>query len=170
MPNTTVPQWILQRRSIREYTSTPVSDEQVEALLQAAMAAPSANDVRPWAFVVVRDPERRRALGETHQWSVMCAQAPVVFVVLGSPDKSDHWVEDCSAATENLLLTAAALGLGSVWVAVYPRTPREDHLRRVLNIPANLRVLCLVPVGEPEAPKAPRTRYEASKVHYEMFG
>ena len=165
-----VPPWVLQRRSIREYTPTPVTDEQIEAMLQAAMAAPSANDVRPWAFVVVRDPERRLALAQAHQWSAMCAEAPVVFAVLGNPDSSDHWVEDCSAATENLLLTVAALGLGGVWVGIYPRTQREDHVRQALDIPEPWRVLCLAPVGEPAAAKPPRTRYEASKVHHEVFG
>lgn len=164
------PPWILQRRSIREYTHAPVTDEQIDALLQAAMAAPSANDVRPWAFVVVRDLERRRALAQAHQWSAMCAQAPVVFAVLGNPERSDHWVEDCSAATENLLLTAAALGLGGVWVAIYPRPQREAYVRQALDIPEAWRVLCLAPVGEPAEAKSPRTRYEVGKVHYEAFG
>jgi nitroreductase len=165
-----VPQWILQRRSIREYTRAPVTDEQIDVLLQSAMAAPSANDVRPWAFVVVRDPARRQALAQTHQWSGMCAQAPVVFAVLGNPDRSDHWVEDCSAATENLLLTAAALGLGGVWVAIYPRPQREAYVRQALDIPEAWRVLCLAPVGKPAETKSPRTRYEASKVHFDLFG
>src|SRR5450759_2718728 len=92
--------WILKRRSIRVYADAPVTDEQVETLLRAAMAAPSANDVRPWAFVVVRDAERREALAKIHEWSHMCAKAPVVVVVLGNPEASTHWVEDCSAATE----------------------------------------------------------------------
>ncbi len=161
--------WILKRRSIRAYSDAPVTDAQVQALLQAAMAAPSANDIRPWAFVVVRDPTRRRALAETHRWSGMCANAPVVFVVVGDPAASDHWVEDCSAATENLLLAAASLGLGAVWVAIYPRAIQEAYIRRVLSIPDMLRVLCLVPVGHPAEAKPPRTRYEESKVHYEAF-
>jgi len=164
------PDWILKRRSIRNYTDAPVTDEQVRALLEAAMAAPSASDIRPWAFVVVRDPARRKALAETHQWSTMCADAPVVIAVVGDPGASDHWVEDCSAATENLLLAAAALDLGAVWVAVYPRPEREAHVRQVLNVPDRLRPLCLVPVGHPAATKSPRTRYEESKVHYETFG
>jgi nitroreductase len=134
------------------------------------MAAPSASDIRPWAFVVVRDLERRRSLAETHQWSTMCARAPVVIVVVGDPAASDHWVEDCSAATENLLLAVAGLDLGAVWVAVYPRPQREAHARRVLNIPDRLRVLCLVPIGHPAELKPSRTRYEQSKVHYETFG
>lgn len=163
------PGWALGRRSIRAYTAKPVVDEQIQALLQAAMAAPSANDVRPWAFVVVRDPARRHALAETHQWSRMCADAPAVIVVLGDPQASDHWIEDCSAATENLLLAAAWLGLGAVWVAVYPRSEREVHVRQALNVPARLRVLCLLPVGHPAEQKPPRTRYEANKVRYEAF-
>lgn len=163
------PAWILRRRSIRAYTAEPVSDDQVQALLQAAMAAPSANDVRPWAFVVVRDPERRRVLAETHPWSSMCADAPVVVAVVGDPQASVHWIEDCSAATENLLLTASDLGLGAVWVAVYPRAEREAHVRRALHIPDRLRVLCLLPIGHPAEQKPPRTRFEASKVHSETW-
>jgi predicted RNA-binding protein len=114
------PAWILKRRSIRAFTDAPVGDDAVEALLQAAMAAPSANDMRPWDFVVVRDPERRRRLADTHEWSRMCADAPVVIVVVGDPAASDHWMQDCSAATENLLLTATSLDLGAVWVGVSP--------------------------------------------------
>ena len=167
MDQTSVLNLIFKRRSIRAYTDAPVTDAQIDALLHAAMAAPSANDKRPWSFVVVRDAARRRALAATHQWSYMCASAPVVFVVLGDPGASDHWVEDCSAATENLLLAAAGLDLGAVWIGIYPRVPREEIVRQTLNIPERWRVLCLVPVGHPAETKSPRTRYEASKVYYE---
>lgn len=101
--------------------------------------------------------------------SYMCANAQVVIAVLGDPSASDYWVEDCSAAVENLLLAATALDLGSVWIAVYPREQREAHVRSTLNIPADLRVLCLVPIGHPGESKPPRTRYDESKVHDEMF-
>jgi len=161
--------WILKRRSIRAYTDLPVTDEQVEALLRAAMAAPSANDVRPWAFVVVRDAERRKALAKIHQWSYMCASAPLVIAVIGDPEASPHWVEDCSAATENLLLAVAGLDLGAVWVAIYPHADREARVRQLLDIPERFRVLCLVPAGQPAETKPPRTRYEESKVHDETF-
>jgi nitroreductase len=160
---------ILKRRSIRTYTDSPVTDDQIRILLEAAMAAPSANDIRPWAFVVVRKSEIRQALAETHQWSFMCARAPVVIAVIGDPVASDHWVEDCSAATENMLLAAAGLELGAVWVGIYPRAQRETHVTQVLNIPDPLRVLCLVPIGHPAKSKPPRTRYEAEKVHYDIF-
>ncbi|MBM3471335.1 MAG: nitroreductase family protein [Armatimonadetes bacterium] len=170
MESTAVPALILKRRSIRAYTGAPVAEDKVRALLQAAMAAPSANDVRPWAFIVVRDQARRRALAQTHRWAHMCASAPVVIAVVGDPTASDHWVEDCSAATENLLLAAAGLDLGAVWVAVYPREQREAYVRKELGIPDRLRVLCLVPVGHPAETKPPRTRYEEGKVHHESFG
>ena len=161
---------ILKRRSIREYIKEPVTDEQVDALLRAAMAAPSANDLRPWAFVVVCEAEQRKTLGKIHQWSDMCAKAAVVIVVLGDPETSQHWVEDCSAATENLLLAAAGLDLGAVWVAIYPHADCEASVRQLLEIPEQFRVLCLVPVGQPAETKLPRTRYEACKVHFGKFG
>ncbi len=161
---------ILKRRSIRIYTDEDVTPQNVETLLEAAQAAPSANDSRPWAFVVVRDAGRRAALAQTHPWSGMCASAPVVIAIVGDPLASRHWIEDCSAATENMLLAATALDLGTVWIAVYPEPARENHVRGVLAIPDNLRVLCLVPVGHPAEIKAPRHRTEADKVHFETFG
>ena len=167
MDEQTVLNFILKRRSIRAFTDAPLTDAQIDALLKAAMAAPSGNDRRPWAFVVVREAARRRALAETHEWSYMCASAPVVFAVLGDPGASDHWVSDCSAATENLLLAASGLDLGAVWVGIYPRVPRESSVRQVLNIPERWRVLCLIPVGHPAETESPRTRYEENKVYQE---
>jgi nitroreductase len=160
---------IKRRRSIREYTNEQISDEQVRALLEAAMAAPSASNRQPWEFVVVRREDLRRKLGEMKTWSFMCAAAPVVFVVLGNESRSAHWVEDTSAATENLLLAAAGLGLGSVWVAVYPNQEHEDYVRALLNVPEELRILCLVPVGHPAESKPPRTQYDESRVHYDRY-
>ena len=160
---------IKRRRSIRKYTSETVSDDDVRMLLEAAMAAPSANNAQPWGFVVVRDAERRQQLAEAHPWSKMCADAPAVFVVVGDPERSDHWVEDTSAATQNLLLGVTALDLGAVWVGIYPRTERETYVKRVLSIPDQRRVLCLVPVGHPAESRPPRTQYDESKVHYEGY-
>jgi nitroreductase len=105
--------WIKKRRSIRQYTDEPVSDADVKALLEAAMAAPSSSDRRPWEFIVVREKSLRQRLAQTHVWSHM------VFVVCGDARCSEAWIEDTSAATENLLLAATALGLGAVWVGVH---------------------------------------------------
>jgi nitroreductase len=160
---------IQKRRSIRQYTHEPLSDTDIKALLEAAMAAPSANNVQPWEFIVVRREDFRRQLAELHSWSFMCADAPVVFVVCGDEQRSDHWVEDTSAATQNLLLAAVGLGLGAVWVGVYPRSQREEYVRNILGIPGKLRVLCLVPVGHPAESKPSHTKYDESKVHYDGY-
>ena len=160
---------IKKRRSIRQYTGEPVSDTDIKALLEAAMAAPSANDLRPWEFVVVRRLDLRQRLADMKQWSYMCTDAPLVFVVCGDEQGSGHWVEDASAATENLLLAAVALDLGAVWVAVYPDQPREQYVKEALGIPAKLRILCLVPLGHPAESKPPYTKYDAAKVHYDRY-
>ena len=160
---------IKKRRSIRKYTGQAVTDEQIRQLLEAAMAAPSASNIQSWEFVVVRDPDLKRQLAQTHTWSHMAADAAAVFVVCGDERASHHWVADASAATQNLLLAATALGLGAVWVGIYPGADREARVRQALAIPEEIRVLCLVPVGHPAESKPPRTQYEDSKVHYERW-
>jgi nitroreductase len=160
---------IKKRRSIREYTDELIADADIKLLLEAAMAAPSANNIQPWEFIVVRREDLRRRLAETHRWSTMCADAPVVFVVCGDERRSDHWVEDTSAATQNLLLAAVGLDLGAVWVGVYPRPQREEHVKDALGIPGELRVLCLVPVGHPAESKPAHTKYDGSRVHYDGY-
>jgi nitroreductase len=99
----------------------------------------------------------------------MCADAPVVLVVCAHEERSSHWVEDASAATENLLLAAASLDLGAVWVAIYPTPQYEAHVRQVLNVPQAVRILCLVPVGHPAESKPARTQYDQRKVHDETY-
>jgi nitroreductase len=158
---------IKKRRSIRRYTDQVVTDEQIRQLLEAAMAAPSGSNIQPWEFVVVKDPDLKRQLAQTHTWSHMAADAAVVFVVCGNEHASHHWVEDTSVATENLLLAAAAMNLGAVWVAIHPTAAREVPVRQLLGIPEEIRILCLVPVGHPAESKPPRTQYRESKVHYE---
>jgi nitroreductase len=160
---------IKKRRSIRRYTDEPVSDEDVRTLLEAAMAAPSGDNSQPWEFVVVRQDALRQQLAQTHPWSRMCAGAPVVFVICVHERRSSHWVEDASAATQNLLLAAADRDLGAVWVGVYPDSRSERHVRQALNIPSGLRVLCLVPVGHPAESKPPRTQFDDRKVHYDAY-
>jgi nitroreductase len=160
---------IKRRRSIRQYTNQDVTEEEVRQLLEAAMAAPSGSARDPWHFIVVRDTATRQKLSQTHTFSDMCARAPVVIVVCGDEKVSDHWISDGAAATENLLLAVTALGLGAVWVGIYPRAEREAHVRQVLDIPPNVRILCLIPIGHPAEEKPPRTRYNPAKVHYDRF-
>lgn len=163
-------EFIKSRRSIREYTEESVSPEQIQSMLEAAMAAPSGRDLRGWDFVVVTDPKTREALSKSHQFSGMIARAPVAFVICGRPKDSHHWIADCSAATENLLLQAHSMGLGGVWVGVYPLVEREDLVKRVLGLPEEVRVLCMAPVGHPAEERPSRTRFEQVHVHYERWG
>ena len=161
---------IKSRRSIRAFTEESVTPVEIEKLLEAAMAAPSAHNLRPWQFVVVTDAELRQQLGQTNRYTRMAAQAPVVFVVCGNSEESGFWIEDTSAATENLLLEAVSLGLGAVWCGIHHDPASEKHVRQTLGIPEHIRVLSLVPVGRPGEQKPARTQYDADRVYYERYG
>jgi nitroreductase len=164
---------MLARRSIRRYTDEDVSVDDEERLIDAGFAAPSANNSRPWHFVVVRDRATRAKLAEVHRWSRMLARSPLVIGILGSV-AADWWIEDCSAATENILLAATELGLGSVWVGVRDPGPEpgpeESTCLEVLGAPPGYRALCLVGLGHPAEAKAPRTQRQPGKLSYERFG
>jgi nitroreductase len=160
---------IKRRRSIRSYTPEPVTETEVRQLLAAAMAAPSANNRQPWHFVVVRDESIRAELARTHRWSGMIAQAALAIAVCGERERSDHWVEDTSAATENLLLAATALALGAVWIGIHPDTRREAHVQKVLGIPGEVGVLCLIALGRPAEHRPPRDNYDPARVHLDRW-
>jgi nitroreductase len=161
-------QTIFSRRSIRSYTAQPVEGEQVTTLLKAAMAAPSASNLKPWHFVVVTKRETLDSLAEVHPFGKMLFQAPLAIAVCGdSAISAQYWVQDCSAATENLLLAATALGLGSVWLGVYPKEERVKVVRDILGIPESVIPLNLISIGYPDEFKEPRTQYDATRVHTE---
>jgi len=165
-------QAIRDRASVRSYSSRPVPEELVRAVVQAGICAPSANDSRPWQIVVVREEAMRRRLADTHQWARFAAQAPVILVVCGDRQRSDtFWIEDTSAATQNMLLAAHALGLGSCWIAI--RGDDEDNERKVrdtLGIPEHMGVLAILPLGYPERPPSARPeRNPAPHLHQERW-
>ena len=157
---------IYTRRSIREYTEDPVTDEQVEAILKAAMAAPSARNLRPWHFIVVRKRKLLDKLAKVHKYAEMLEKAPLGVVVCGDQKVSEqHWVEDTCAATQNLLLAATALGLGGVWISLYPKNKHQKYVRELLDIPEHVGVLCLVALGRPAQKKEARIQYDHERVH-----
>jgi nitroreductase len=158
------------RRSIREYTDEPVTDEQVETMLKAAMAAPSFQSLCPWHFVDVRKRKLLDKLAETHKYAHMLAKAPLAVVVCGDSEASErHWVEDTCAATQNLLLAVTTLGLGGVWISVYPNKKRMKCVSQVLDIPDDMEVLCLVAVGHPAEEEHATTQYDPKRVHYDKW-
>ena len=174
---------IASRKSVRSYTDQPVSDEQVETMLRAAMSAPTGMNVQPWRFVVVRDQAVKDKLAGG--FNKMIAQAPVVFVVCGEttlmrkpqgqPDaeavevENGNWTQDCSAATENLLLAAEALGLGAVWTAAYPYEARVNPIREALGLPENVTPLCVVPCGYPAGDDQPKDKWKPENIHYDKW-
>jgi len=145
--------FIFQRRSIRNYSDQTVEREKIELLLKAAMAAPSAVNSQPWEFVVVTENETMDRLRERLLFGRY--NAPVAIAVCGSPKVANnpagkkYWIQDCSAAIENILIAAVALVLGTVWIGVHPIEPTERSVRQVLNIPEDVTPLGIIYVGYP---------------------
>jgi nitroreductase len=161
---------ILSRRSIRKYTDQPVAKELVNELIQAAMAAPSANNQQPWHFVIIKDRQTLDQIPKFHPYSTMLKQAQLAIAVCGdSVIQPAFWIQDCSAACENILLAAHSKGLGAVWLAVYPRQDRIDGLRQLLNLPETIIPLSLVSLGYPASNKPLENRYDTAKIHYERW-
>jgi nitroreductase len=169
MTNTLI-ETIFARRSIREYNPKPVSEAKIQTLLEAAMAAPSASDRKPWQFVVVTKRAILDALAEAHPHGKMLFDAPLAICVCGDLTEMERfWVQDCSAATENILLAVTALGLGAVWLGVYPRDDRIDAVRRMLALPEHIVPLNLISIGHPAEQKEARTQFDEGRVHRDTW-
>lgn len=166
---------IMTRTSIRQFKAQPVEQDKVDILLKAAMAAPTALNLQPWHFIVINDKETIALLSGKQPTS-----APLMIAVCGDTDKTmlpdgstklpDFWVEDVSAATENLLLAAHALGLGAVWTGVYPAMDRTAEVANVLNCPQNIVPLAVVRVGYPDESPEPKNKYKEENISYNKFG
>jgi nitroreductase len=134
------------------------------------MAAPSAKNRQPWHFVLVRDRETLKKLSEAHPYGKMLAEAAAAIAVCGDMNVApDYWIQDCSAATENILIAVTALGLGAVWLGCHPRPERVAAIRKILGIPEHFGVLSLLSIGHPAEEKEPRTQYDESRVHRETW-
>lgn len=166
---------IMTRTSIRAYTSDTIADATMETLLRAAMAAPSACDFRPWRFVVVDDRALLNTMADTLHTMQMLREAPTAVVVCGDLTKTldgdgrDYWIQDASAATENLLLAAHAEGLGAVWCGVTPQRRRVEFLSRLLQLPDSIAPLCVVALGYPAESPAPKDKWDATNVHHNAW-
>jgi len=163
---------ILSRRSIRQYTTQPVGEEVINELLAAAMSAPSASNQQPWHFVTITDHKILNEIPRYHPYSSMLKNAPLAIVVCGDLrlERSEgFWVQDCSAATQNILLAAQAKGLGAVWLGTYPREERVKGIQKLLGLPEHVIPLSIISIGYP-AEKKPRTnRYDPSRVHHNQW-
>jgi len=176
---------IMSRTSIRSFTGDPVSKEQLETILKAGMAAPTAMNGQPWRFVVVTDKDKIAEVFASGFRGEMFTKAGAVIVVcgqttqmrkpFGQPDAPEEeqpnmfWYEDCSAAAENVLLAAHALGLGAVWTAGYPAEERIAPIAAALGIPENVKPLCIIPVGVPAENPEPKDKWKPENIHWEQW-
>ncbi|MHA1684846.1 MAG: nitroreductase family protein [Candidatus Heimdallarchaeaceae archaeon] len=158
---------IFTRRSIRKYKPQPVPKETLEYILRAAMAAPSARNLQPWHFVIIDDRKILNKIPDIQPYTKMLYEAPLAIVVCGDTKISEaYWVQDCSAATQNILLAAKNKGLGSVWCGIYPREKRVKALKELLKLPEHIVPLNVVAIGYPNETKPPVDRYDKAKIHY----
>ncbi len=164
---------LCKRRSTRSFTCDPVSDELIQKLLIAAMAAPTAANSQPWEFIVVNDPEALSIIREEMVFARY--KAPLAIVVCGNmklafkgPGK-EMWVQDCSAATENMLIAATGLGLGSVWIGVYPLDSNVNVVRKILDMPNEVVPLNIIYFGYSEEVKEARSRYNEKRVYFNTY-
>ena len=162
------------RRSIRRYTDQPVPEALIEKILRAAMAAPSACNQQPWEFVVIDDPEIIRQIPGFNPAAAPLRTAPLAIVVCGNlsrelPLAKGFWVQDCSAAIQNLLLAAHASGLGAVWLGGYPLQHLIDRMRQLVGLPQEVIPLAVIALGYPAEHKEPEDRFDPSRVHRNVW-
>lgn len=163
---------IMSRVSIRHFTNENVSEKDIETLLRAAMAAPSAGNKQPWTFVVVSDKELLTKMGDEVMSWAPAKRAPVAIVVCGNLNNTfpgegtNYWIEDTSAATENILLAAHALNLGAVWLGCYPLSERTGFIGQLLGLPSNIIPMGIVAIGHPESLTPAKDKFKTENIHH----
>ncbi|MFI3324052.1 MAG: nitroreductase family protein [Rikenellaceae bacterium] len=167
---------IMTRSSVRSYTSQVVEQDKIETMLRAGMAAPTAGNTQPWEFVVITDRAILDELPSVAGGMKMASGAPLAIAVCGVPALSmpnmpDYWVQDCSAATQNILLAAHAMGLGAVWCGAFPDggTGREARITELLKLPEGIVALNVIVIGYPNSEPSPKDKWKADRVHYNVY-
>lgn len=166
---------ILSRRSVREFTEKNIDEAAIIKILKAGMAAPSEMDRRLWEFVIINEREKLDLLGNKLPYAKMLKKADIAISVCGDVTKmpanrgEDYWVQDCSAATQNILLAAHSLGLGAVWTAVYPSEERVTIVKNTLKIPDKIIPLNIIPIGFPADNQKPKDKWNPEKIHYNYW-
>lgn len=170
--NTTI-ETILTRKSVRQFTAEPITESQIDTLLRCAMAAPTAVNSQPWDFIVVTDRALLDTIGTRYPNTRISQNVQVAIVPCGNMQKTfaaapDFWIDDLSAATENLLLAAHSMGLGAVWCGIY-HTDRVEGIQDILGLPEHIVPLCIVPVGHPAEDPEPKDKFKPENIHYNYW-
>ncbi|MCM1520732.1 MAG: nitroreductase family protein [Lachnoclostridium sp.] len=166
---------IMTRTSVRDYTDQPVEEAKIETMLRAAMAAPTAGNKQPWRFVVIDDKTTLSRISEMFPSMKMAAKAPLAIVVCGDTTATfkgegvDYWIQDGSAATENLLLAAHEQGLGAVWCGIYPISERVATLTELLQLPDSILPLNVIPIGYPAESPQPKDKWKPENIHHNIW-
>lgn len=163
---------ILTRRSIRRYTGEPVSQQEQRAILEAIFAGPTACDFRPVEVVVVTGQQTREAVAKIGRYTKMVANAPLCLIVCGNRKKQgvgSLLINDCSAAIENALLAAHAIGLGAVWCGVVEDTSMQKKLKALLSLPEHVDAMGIIAIGHPDETRDVPQRYDEKRVHQERW-
>ena len=161
---------LLKRRSVRTFTDEVVGESQIEELLHAAMSGPSACNRCPWEFFVITNPEKLDELRSASRFTKM--NAPLAIVVCGNLSRalpvqlSAYWIQDCSAATENILLRATDLGLGTVWCGIHPQKRAEERVKEILDLKDKWIPLNIIWIGHPAENPEARDQYDEKRIHY----
>jgi nitroreductase len=165
-------QAIFTRRSIRKYTGAPISEDNMQTLLKAGFSAPSAHNMQPWHFVVVKSPATLAYIAEAHPYAKMLPQAGCCIIVCGDDEVQKSkglLVEDCSAAIQNILLAAHGIGLGAVWSGLYPSPELTKLIATTIKLPDNIEPIGMVVVGHKAEDKEPADRFDQAKIHYDQW-
>ncbi len=163
---------ILSRRSIRKYSGREIPEEYYEIILKAAMHAPSARNRQPWHFIVIGERKLLDQLAESSPSWKMLSQAARAIVVCGdtqTEDAESFLIQDCSAATQNILLAAHELGLGAVWLGVHPREDRVLEINRILHLPSHIVPVSMISIGYPDEERESENRYLTERVHFDRW-
>lgn len=166
---------IANRKSVRAFTEQKVTKEQLTQLLKAGIAAPTAMNRQPWAFIAITDRAVLDKLAEKLPYAKMLKSATSAIVVCGDMDKVSepetdlYWIMDCSAATENILLAAEAIGLGAVWTAAYPDKDRVKTVSNELNLPENIVPLCVIPIGYSDDDSPVKNKWKDENIFWEKW-
>ncbi|WP_066631916.1 nitroreductase family protein [Labilibacter marinus] len=165
---------IHNRKSVRNYTDQPVSDEDITTILKAGMAAPTGFNAQPWQFIVIKDRNTMMELRKELVYARGLDGSPAAIVVCGDMTKvreeaPEFWITDTSAATQNMLLAMEGMGLGGVWSTLYPGVERMAHARKVLNLPEHIMPMCVIPFGYPTGVEKPKVKFDANNIHFEKW-
>ncbi len=165
---------IQERKSVRKFTSEPVSRKDIETLMRAGMAAPSGMDKRPWQFIAITDKSIMQKIRKFQPYAGGLDTSPAAIVVCGdlkksSPNVPEFWITDTCAATQNILLAAESMGLGAVWCGLYPQKERMEKTREVLDLPEYIMPLCVIPIGHPDGTQYPKDKFDPSTIHWEKW-